>query len=157
MYVTLQSSTFASHCLCSHFFDTGKCTEEYRIYKCFLYLKITYVSVIGVHMWYAQAHPNFSKTTEDWYFGRCGYGVVRTDTSNYVFLLKGLMLGTCFKDKWEHICHSCDVIVSSWSIWWNPFQVYNHKNNNALPYSIDELGSIEFTTTPYAWQEWGAR
>ncbi|XP_066991342.1 axotactin isoform X2 [Anabrus simplex] len=28
--------------------------------------------------------------------------------------------------------------------------VYSHKNNHTLPYSIDELGSIEFTTTPYA-------
>lgn len=30
------------------------------------------------------------------------------------------------------------------------FQVYNNKRNRNLPYSIDELGSIEFTTTPYA-------
>lgn len=50
MYVSVQVSTFDSHFLCSHFFDTtGKCSEEYKIYKWFLYLKITYVSVIGIH------------------------------------------------------------------------------------------------------------
>lgn len=40
MYVTVQFSVFAFDFFCSHIFGSGKCTEEYKIYKCVLCLKI---------------------------------------------------------------------------------------------------------------------
>jgi hypothetical protein len=44
MYVTVQFSIFTSDFFCCHTFDTGKCTEECKIYKCMLCLKIVSLS-----------------------------------------------------------------------------------------------------------------
>jgi hypothetical protein len=53
------------------------------------------------------------KTAEFWYLGKCGHRSLRTVMWNYAFLLNKLHLGVCFKDRWEHICHSlillCEV------------------------------------------------
>jgi len=53
--VSVQFSIFACDFFCCHSFDTGKYTEEYKIYKCMLCLKI--VCVIGMYVCvHAQAH-----------------------------------------------------------------------------------------------------
>jgi len=85
MYVTVQFSVFASDFFCCHTFDTGIYTEEYKIYKCMLCIKI--VSLIGIYVCVCmcaracvcacacvrartQAHSCVSKTAEVWYFGK---------------------------------------------------------------------------------------
>jgi hypothetical protein len=44
MCVTDQFSIFASDFFCCHIFDTGKYTEEYKIYKCMLCQKIVFLT-----------------------------------------------------------------------------------------------------------------
>jgi hypothetical protein len=109
MYVTVQFSVFASDFFCCHIFDTGIYTEEYKIYKCMLCLKI--VSLIGmcvcvcVHARVAR-HTVMSRKQHKFGILASGQRSLRTDMPNYAFLLNKLCLGVCFKDKWEHNCHS---------------------------------------------------
>lgn len=114
MYVTVQFSVFASDFFCCHIFDTGIYTEEYKIYKCMLCIKI--VSLIGIYVCVcvcaracaracvrvcarAPRHTLVSQKQQKFGILASGQRSLRTDTPNYAFLLKKLCSGVCYKDK----------------------------------------------------------
>ena len=69
VYITVQFSIFACDFFCCHSFDTGKYTEEYKIYKCMLCLKIVYVIGMCVCVCvyvYVPRHTIMSRKQHNW-------------------------------------------------------------------------------------------